>query len=131
VVTSRASSVVVLTLALSSAVLVAVAPWLFVSTFFMSDAADGGGLAGPLALVALGVGLVAGVLSRVVLKVPLVRAVVAGVLVAAAPPLVVGPLVALLTGGVPDLPGHVLGVALLGGLAVLSFRAGRNLLADD
>jgi hypothetical protein len=128
--TSTTSSAVVLTLALSSASLVAIAPWQFVSSFFMSDTADGGTLAGPLALVALGVGLVAGGLSRVVMKVPLVRAVAAGVLVAAAPPLVLGSVVALLTGGVTRVPGHLLGVALLSGLAVLCFRTGRNLLED-
>ncbi|WP_019144934.1 hypothetical protein [Aeromicrobium massiliense] len=128
--TSTSSSAVVLTLALSSAALVAIAPWLFVSSFFMNDSAGQGALAGPFALVALGVGLLSGVLSRVALKVPLVRAVVAGVLVAAAPPLVVGPVVALLTGGLTDLPAHVVGVAVLGGLAVLSFRAGRILLED-
>lgn len=129
-VTTRTSYAVVLTLALSSAAMVAIAPWLFVSSYFMNDAADDGTLVGPLALVALGVGLVAGVLSRVVMKVPVVRAVAAGVLVAAAPPLVVGPVVTLVTGDLADLPGHVLGVALLGGLAVLCFRAGRNLLED-
>lgn len=127
---SRASSAVVPTLAVSSAALVAMAPWLFVSSYFMDDTADGSGTAGPLALVALGVGLLAGMLSRLVLKVPLVRAVAGGVLVAATPPLVVGPVVALLTGGLTDLPAHVLGFAVLGGLAVLSFRTGRTLLED-
>ncbi len=70
-------------------------------------------------------------LASLVLKVPLVRAVADGVLVAATPPLVVGPVVTLLTGGRTDLPAHVLGVAVLGGLAVLSFRTGRHLLEDD
>ena len=129
-VTARTSSAAGLTLTLSSAALVAIVPCLLMSSYFMSDSANDGTLAGPFALVALGVGLVAGVLSHTTLGVPLGRAVGAGVLVAAAPPLAVGPMLALLLGSSSALPDHVLGVVLLGGLAVLSYRTGRALLED-